>query len=81
MNNKYKACNEMDLTWEQADIDMVRMMYNSNFSILEMSAVVQRPCDEIAILILDLTRQQEITARAMGVYGLRDKENEQHFNA
>lgn len=76
MSEKYIACADMNLEWDSADVDFVAMMYRKDFSILEMSAVLQRPCDEISILITDLFRKQKISLREMGIYGYKEMEQE-----
>lgn len=70
--NIYVACKEMDFEWEYGDVLMVKSMYNKDFTLLEMSSVLSRHTDEIALLIIDLSRNGEIKPRAIGVYGNRE---------
>lgn len=61
MKDVYRCCQDMDLDWDEADVLIVISMYNSNFSVLEMQAVLSRSHYEISVLILDLIRTGRIT--------------------
>jgi hypothetical protein len=67
---KYIAGEGMDFFWDVGDVVLLKSMYNNGFSILEMSAVVERHTDEIAILFIDLTRNGEIRFREKGLFGV-----------
>lgn len=59
----YKACENLNLEWEQIDVDMIKSMYNNDMTLLEMSAVMSRHTDEIALLLIDLSHNGLILPR------------------
>lgn len=67
----YIALEDLDFSWDEADIPQVRYMWKKGLSIWDIARAFDRDPDEVAILIMDLIRKSQIRPRPRGAYGRR----------
>jgi len=67
----YIALEDLDFSWDEADIPQVRHMWKKGLSIWDIARAFDRDPDEVAILIMDLIRKSQIRPRPRGAYGRR----------
>ena len=67
----YIALEDLDFSWDEADIPQVRYMWKKGLSIWDIARAFDRDPDEVAILIMDLVRKSQIRPRPRGAYGRR----------
>ncbi len=65
----YTALLNLDFTWTRAELRDVMRLWNSGAHIGEIAEVVGRDGDEVALLIMDLVRNDRLKPREGGVYG------------
>ena len=66
----YIALKELDFSFEQFELDITIDMWNRGRYIGTIVNELQRDCDEIAILIMSLRRDNKIEDREGGLWGL-----------
>ena len=71
----YIACEDMDFSWYQWEIDTVIEKWTNNHCITEIADALDRDCDEVAILLIDLARKEKIQPREGGIWGCRRSTN------
>jgi len=66
--NIYIACEDMDFTWDERQVYAVAEMYRKGATVYEIAADpgIDRDPDEVAILIMDLARQDVIKPKDFG---------------
>lgn len=70
MNNVI-ACEDLDFMWTLTDIKLCKSMWIQGFSIWDMARALERDVDEVTLLIIDLSRKEEIQNRVGGARGKR----------
>ena len=65
----YTALLSLDFTWTRVELKDVMRLWNSGAHIGEIAEVVGRDGDEVALLIMDLVRNDRLKPREGGVYG------------
>lgn len=65
----YIALAGLDFSWYQDEIAKVTSWWNRGVSVKRMAELLDRDPDEVAILIMDLTRTRKIKPRNDGVFG------------
>lgn len=73
----YIACEDMDFSWYQWEIDTVIEKWTNNHCITEIADALDRDCDEVAILLIDLARKEKIQPRKGGIWGCQRSINGQ----
>ena len=66
----YIALRELDFSFEEFEVMTTIEMWSRGKSIIAISDVLKRDCDEIAILIMSLRRDNKIEDREGGLWGL-----------
>lgn len=66
---RYIALEDLDFSWWPEDIKRVCEMWQKGVDIVNISRQLHRDCDEVAILLMDLARQDKICKREHGVFG------------
>jgi hypothetical protein len=73
MNNKrnliYIACEHFDFVWNEHDLIRFKNEWDNGASIFELCETFNRPENELALLILDLSSKGFIEQRIGGVFG------------
>ena len=69
--NNYIACFDLDFSWNEKQVKRVIAYWKSGYHIAEIAKKVDRIIDEVAILIIDLARKEEIEKREGGVFGAK----------
>jgi fructose-1,6-bisphosphatase/sedoheptulose 1,7-bisphosphatase-like protein len=69
--NKIIVCEDLDFLWSLTDIKLCKSMWIQGFSIPDMARALERDVDEVTILIMDLSRKEEIQNRVGGARGKR----------
>ena len=66
--NIYIACEDMDFTWDERQVYAVAEMYRKGATVYEIASDpgIDRDPDEVAILIMDLARQDVIKPKDFG---------------
>ena len=66
--NIYVACEDMDFTWDERQVYAVAEMYRKGATVYEIASDpgIDRDPDEVAILIMDLARQDVIKPKDFG---------------
>ena len=75
INNYYIACEELNFTWNEKQIEDAIYYWNKGYHIDYISDRVERNIDEVAILIMDLRRKGKIKERIGGVFGNKEGQN------
>jgi hypothetical protein len=65
---------KMDLFWSSEDEAKVIEMWASGNHIADIAEAINRDQDEIAILVIELAREEKISYRDAGVYGSEVKQ-------
>ena len=65
----YLACEEMDFTWGEEDVDWFVGMWQEGVPLLEIADKLDRCPDEVTILAIDQARKRRIHKRTGGVWG------------
>lgn len=65
----YIALEELDFTWYTSQVDKVRQMWEAGEHIADIAEAVKRDQDEVAILLMSLSRSKKIGNRTHGVFG------------
>lgn len=63
------CCEQWDFSWLAHEINSVIGAWNSGESIQSIAESVDRPVEEVFLLLLDLASQDKITSRKNGIYG------------
>lgn len=71
----YIACEDMDFIWYEQDVIEVERLWREGYDIRFIAATVRRKVDEVAILIMDRSRQGLLRPRPMGVFGKMEDEH------
>lgn len=66
---QYIALMDLDFSWSPTEINTVKCMWREDKHIADISETIGRDQDEIAVLLIDLSRQGKIERRERGVYG------------
>ena len=66
--------DSIDFSWKKEDVLRVKALWNMGYSIENISIDIERPIDEIALLIIDQARKNKIAARKGGIFGSREDE-------
>ena len=67
----YIACDDLDFSWYHWEIEAVTEWWNGGLCITEIAEMLDRDCDEVAILLIDLARKEKIQPREGGIWGCR----------
>lgn len=67
----YVACMDMDFSWTDVEVQRVTAWWRNGLPLPEMADRLDRDCDEVAILVMDLRRRGRIEKRDGGVWGGR----------
>ena len=65
----YIVLEDLNFLWDEAAIQQIKDLWAIGVSLASMAKVVHRPSDEVALLIMDLARNHQITSRRSGVFG------------
>ena len=63
------ALADLDFSWYPHEVLKVRKMWQTGARIEDIAKAVNRDCDEVAILLIDLARHGKIQRRRLGIYG------------
>ena len=66
---KYIALDDLNFAWLEDEVATVITMYNAGSPVWEIAEKLGRPQEEVALLLMDLSRKKAIEPRAGGVYG------------
>jgi len=69
--NIYVACEDMDFVWDERDVCEIDRMWNEGLCLWDIARSFDRDPDEVAILVIDRTKQGFMKARPGGAYGRR----------
>lgn len=69
----YVALLELDFTWYPSEVEKVKQDYNDDIPLSDIANELKRDPDEVAILIMDLSRQGLIKRRKSGAYGKQEE--------
>ena len=72
----YIACEDMDFIWREQDMEKVERLWLEGYNICFIARAVRREVDEVAILIMDRSRQGFLSPRPTGVFGKMEDEDE-----
>jgi len=64
----YIACEELDFSWYEEEIELVIQWWNTGLSVEKMAQRLERDPDEILVLLLDLARKEKIQQRKRGIF-------------
>lgn len=64
--------DNIDFSWPREQIPKVIAMWKSGLSIEQISERTERPIDEVAMLLIDQARNNNIKAREGGIFGSRE---------
>lgn len=67
--NDYIALLDLDFSWNEKMVNRVIGYWEAGYHISEIAEKVDRVIDEVAILIIDLSRNNELTERPGGAFG------------
>ena len=67
--NTYLACEELDFSWDLAEVREVEDMWNAGIPIDWIARNFDRKPIEVALLIMDRAERGHIEPREGGVYG------------
>lgn len=67
--NDYIALLDLDFSWNKKQLNRVKVYWEAGYHIAEIAEKVDRIIDEVAILIIDLSRKGEIEERPGGAFG------------
>lgn len=67
----YIACEDMNFVWCESEVREIERMWQGGLSIEDMAKSFDRDVDEVAVLIMDLAKQERIKERKNGVFGRR----------
>jgi hypothetical protein len=67
--NIYLACEDMNFTWDEVEVLEFEKIWNAGMGLFEIAGKLQRDPDEVAILIIDRSRQRRIKPRLGGIWG------------
>lgn len=59
----------LDFSWTDADMQTFREMWRAGVSLIEIAEKLNRPTDEVALLVLHEAREGTIQPRAGGLWG------------
>lgn len=65
----YIACEDLDFVWNEHDLIHFKNEWDDGASIFELCEKLNRPQNEVALLILDLSAKGFIQQRSGGVFG------------
>ncbi|MGO4540353.1 helix-turn-helix domain-containing protein [Paenibacillus sp. 2TAB19] len=65
----YIACEDMDFVWREQDVTEVERLWEADSGLFRIAHEMRREPDEVAVLIIDLSRQQRIKPRRGGIWG------------
>lgn len=65
----YIACEDLDLSFFKREVMETIRMWHEGWHIADIAATLKRDPDEVAILLIDLARQERIGPRRGGVFG------------
>ena len=63
------ALADLDFSWYTHEVLKVRKMWQTGVHIEDIAKAVNRDCDEVAVLLIDLARDGKIQRRRLGIYG------------
>jgi hypothetical protein len=63
------ALDDLDFSWFHAEIERVKKMWNNDLHIGDIAKELERDQDEVACLIMHLSRQGKIQKRENGIFG------------
>ena len=69
----YIALDDLNFAWLEDEVATVITMYSAGCPVWEIAEKLGRPQEEVALLIMDLSRKKAIEPRRHGVYGRREK--------
>jgi predicted regulator of amino acid metabolism with ACT domain len=61
---------DLDFSWYPEEISIVKKMWNTGCHIADIAEKIERDQDEVAVLIMHLSRKRKIHKRAKGVFGV-----------
>lgn len=64
----YIACEDLDFVWSLSELRKFREMWNEGYSIVDIADELDRPQEEVAILILDQSNKGNIQPRKNGIF-------------
>ncbi|MDT3494731.1 sugar ABC transporter substrate-binding protein [Bacillus toyonensis] len=67
------ALEEVDFLWDQREVFKFRELWNSNYTLLEISKMIKRKQIEVAALMLDQVDKFKIHKRKMGLGEIGEK--------
>ncbi|MEH7458492.1 sugar ABC transporter substrate-binding protein [Bacillus sp. JJ1127] len=75
------ALEEVNFLWDQREVIRFRELWNSNFSLSDITKKLKRKQIEVAVLILDQMDKYKIHKRAMGLgeIGIQSIRNKQKY--
>lgn len=61
--------DDLDFSWFHQEAALAQKMWEAGFHIADISEKIDRDQDEVALLVMHLSRQRKIAKRKMGVLG------------
>lgn len=65
----YTALEELDFTWYPAEVKNVIWQWNNLKGLYDIAKTMARDADEVALLLMDLSRRGQIEPRDNGIWG------------
>ena len=65
----YIALSELDFSWYRGEVEYVKEAWGDNLHITDIAEELHRDVDEVALLVMDLARNDCIEHRGNGVFG------------
>jgi hypothetical protein len=66
---KYIAGEELDFFWSEMEMQRVRRAWKEGWSVWSIGQIIDRDPDEVAILLIDLIKKDELEYREGGIWG------------
>ena len=67
--NIYLACEDMNFTWDEVEVLKFEGLWKAGLGLFEIADRLRRDPDEVALLIIDRSRQRRIKPRSGGIWG------------
>lgn len=71
--NIYTVLEDLDFTFDLKEVRKAESLWKLGVSIQGIATVLDRDCDEVALLIMDRARKNHIKRRPDGIFARRDR--------
>ncbi|PWW06294.1 hypothetical protein DFQ01_103196 [Paenibacillus cellulosilyticus] len=65
----YLACEDMNFAWDEVEVRKFHELWKAGVGIFDIAEQLKRDPDEVALLIIDRSRQHRIQPRTGGIWG------------